>query len=58
MSDEITKKIDTKLYQNCTILKRQHYLLYANVFNTVMGNVVGDMPRGWAELKGHIIAQT
>ena len=58
MSDEITRKIDTKLYQNCTILKKQNHLIYSNVLNTVMGNVVGDMPRGWAELKGHIIAQT
>ena len=46
------------LYQNCSISKRQNYHTYSNVLSNVKGNVVGDMPRGWAELKGHIIAQT
>ena len=31
---------------------------YTNVLSNIKCNVVGDMPRGWAELKGHIIAQT
>ena len=52
------KKMDTKLYQNCTIPKRQNYHTYTYILSNVKGNVVGDMPRGWAELKGHIIAQT
>ena len=52
------KKIDTELYQHCTIPKRQSYHIYSYVLSNVKGNVVGDMPRGWAELKGHIIAQT
>ena len=52
------KKIDTELYQHCTITKRQSYHTYTCVLSNSKGNVVGDMPRGWAELKGHIIAQT
>ena len=33
--------------------------IYDSIIKAIFwGNMVGDMPRGWAELKGHIIAQT
>ena len=58
MSDEISEKDQYRIISTCTIPKRQIYHTYSYILSNVKGNVVGDMPRGWAELKGHIIAQT